>query len=484
MRRAWILIMLAALAALVACSHSKDILPEDDSLYAPGKIVVKVTEEFADALESHTGSSGRVAVAAVDELRKADKRLNIKRMKRVFAPAGEFEDRTRLEGLHLWYQIDFDENCPTSVAKSFLEKYPGITLVECDPIRRLDVDVTYADLVPGASSGGPFDDPLYYRQWHYCNDGSREGAEAGCDINVVPAWSSGCIGSPEVIVCVVDGGVDYNHEDLAGNIWYDSEGHCGYNFYSDSYDITPDSHATHVAGTVAAVNNNGIGVCGIAGGDFARGLPGVKIMSCQIFTGNESAGNPAAAIKWGADHGAVISQNSWGYPDLDATPESVKAAVDYFVKYAGLDADGHQIGPMAGGLVVFAAGNERREASSSSYDGILTVTSLGAGYRKASYSNWGSFADLAAPGGDAPNRVLSTLPDNKYGWMNGTSMACPHVSGVAALVVSACGGPGFTSADLRRRLETTARPLGAAAAADGYYLGHGLVDATAACGSL
>ena len=471
-RRALILFLLA----LVSCSGSKDVILEDSGEYAPGKIVVKVTPELASSLEIHTGSSGRVVVSAVDELRRADERMDIKRMKRVFAPAGEFEERTRLEGLHLWYQIDFDQSYPASLAKSFLETYPGITLVECDPIRRLDEDVTYAVLVPGKSSG-PFDDPLFYRQWHYYNDGSREGTGAGCDINIVPAWESGRTGGPDVIVCVVDGGVDYNHEDLAGNIWYDSEGHCGYNFFSDSYDITPDAHATHVAGTIAAVNNNGTGVCGIAGGDFARGLPGVKIMSCQIFTGNESAGNPAAAIKWGADHGAVISQNSWGYPDLSSTPESVKAAVDYFVKYAGLDADGRQVGPMAGGLVVFAAGNERREASSSSYEGILTVTSLGAGFRKASYSNWGSFADLAAPGGDQPNKVLSTLPGNKYGWMNGTSMACPHVSGVAALVVSTCGGPGFTSADLRLRLETTSRPLDA----PDYYLGHGLVDASAAC---
>lgn len=474
MRKAWILILLA----LVSCS--RDVILEDSGEYAPGKMVVKVTPELSAVLESHTGAGGRVDVSAVKELGRADERLDIKRMSRVFAPAGEFEERTRREGLHLWYQIDFDKSYPASLAKPFMEKYPGITLVECDPIRRLDGDVEYAAPVPRVSSG-PFDDPLFYRQWHFFNDGSREGTEEGCDINIVPAWKAGLKGSPDVIVCVVDGGVDYTHEDLSGNIWYDGEGHCGYNFCTGSYDITPDAHATHVAGTIAAVNNNGTGVCGIAGGDFARGLPGVKIMSCQIFTGNESAGSPAAAIKWGADHGAVISQNSWGYPELDTTPESVKAAVDYFVKYAGFDADGHQCGPMAGGLVVFAAGNELREASSSSYDGILTVTSLGAGFRKASYSNWGAFADLAAPGGDSPNRVLSTLPGNKYGWMNGTSMACPHVSGVAALVVSACGGPGFTSADLRHRLESTARSL--SPWDEGYYLGHGLVDAFSATGA-
>ena len=203
------------------------------------------------------------------------------------------------------------------------------------------------------------------------------------------------------------------------------------------------------------------------------------LMSCQIFKEDEDGGGRgASAIKWGADHGAVISQNSWGYPELDETPESIKAAVDYFVKYAGLDADGIQTGPMAGGLVVFAAGNERRMASSSTYESILNVTSMGADFVKAPYSNWGSFADLAAPGGYKPNRVLSTLPGNRYGWMSGTSMACPHVSGAAALVVSACGGPGFTPAELRRRLEESARDI--SAFNPDHYMGHGLVDVYAA----
>ena len=176
-------------------------------------------------------------------------------------------------------------------------------------------------------------------------------------------------------------------------------------------------------------------------------------MSCQIFEGKES-GSGAEAIKWSADHGAVISQNSWGYPTLDATPASVKSAVDYFEKYAGVDENGKQVGPMKGGLVIFAAGNEGKNTSSSDYEKILAVTSVGADYKRAYYTCYGNWADVIAPGGDAKkgNQVLSTIPGNKYGKMQGTSMACPHVSGVAALVLARFGGDGYTPAALRKQL--------------------------------
>lgn len=479
------LFVILPLLLLFACTEREEIvvpgeepyLEEGPLLFRPGTMVVKVTPELASSLENHTGAEGKVNPTDVSQLEDVAGAIGIESMERLFMPAGAFEERSRKEGLHLWYQLSFDESFPVGKARELMAAHPGIAVVECDPMKRLDTDafVEYASPPGVILDGAPFNDPLLYRQWHYSNDGVRAGTSQGCDINVFPLWKEGVAGRSDVIVCVVDGGVDYTHEDLAGNIWYDSEGHCGFNFCDGSYNVTPDNHATHVAGTIAAINNNGIGVCGIAGGDNARGIPGVKIMSCQIFTGNESVCSPAAAIKWGADHGAVICQNSWGYPELDETPGSIKAAVDYFVRYAGMDADGMQTGPMSGGLVVFAAGNERRMSSSSTYDSILNVTSLGACFVKAGYSNWGPFADLSAPGGDKPNYVLSTLPGNRYGWMAGTSMACPHVSGVAALVVSACGGAGFTSAELRTRLESSARDI--SAYNPDHYLGHGLVNA-------
>lgn len=485
--------LLLLFLVLLSCSRRALDLPvppeenppgsEEISAYKSGRMIIKVSSALSQDLESHTRENGLVTLSQVESMADAAGELSVTSLKRLFPPAGRFEARTRLEGLHRWYELVFDETIPLDKATNILNAIPGIDALEYDPINRLYGEVETAAVSAAPLEDAPFDDPLLYRQWHYWNDGSEQGAESGCDIQVFPVWEDYAPVRNDVIVCVVDGGVDFTHEDLADNMWHNPEqegdARFGYNFQGGSYVVTPDKHGTHVAGTIAAVNNNATGVCGIAGGDRARGIPGVKVMSCQIFTGNESV-NGAPAIKWGADHGAVICQNSWGYPDLDETPESIRAAVDYFVKYAGLDENGVQTGPMAGGLVVFAAGNEYKNGSSSSYDGILNVVSVGADFCKAAYSNWGSFADLAAPGGDSVkgNRVLSTYPDNKYGWMSGTSMACPHVSGVAALVVSLCGGPGFTSTELRTRLEASAVDI--SAWNPDCYVGKGLVNALGA----
>ena len=177
----------------------------------------------------------------------------------------------------------------------------------------------------------------------------------------------------------------------------------------------------------------------MAGGNSKKGVKGAKLMSCQIFDG-EKQGSATEAIKWSADHGAVISQNSWGYTDVTTAPSSLKSAVDYFIKNAGCDKNGKQRSdsPMKGGIVIFAAGNDSKNTSSSDYDGMVSVTSVGADYKRAYYTNYGSWCDVAAPGGDVKkgNQVLSTLPGNKYGKMQGTSMACPHVSGIAALILA------------------------------------------------
>lgn len=461
--------------------------------FKQGEMNVKLTQAMLDALSPD--DSGRIDITSASVRSSVDAiaSLGITSMERYFPYAGEFEPRTREAGLHLWYKVRFDESAPLTKAMDELSETEGFDVVEYAPkIVRVDhgkaVPVR-TDASAGRTSSTLFNDPLLKDQWHYKNDGTLQNSMAGADINVEPVWKNFTTGSSEVIVSVVDGGVDYTHEDLAANMWHNPEQSgdmaYGWNFISNGPRITADAHGTHVAGTIAAVNNNGKGVCGIAGGNSAKNIPGVKIMSCQIFEG-ENSGDGLVAIKWGADHGAVISQNSWGYSYEtyeqaagSVTSQAAKDAIDYFIRYAGYDASGQQqVGPMAGGIVIFAAGNDAWDVGHPvDYESNLTVGSIGADYQAAYYTNYGPWVDVAAPGGDAQKgrQVLSTLPGNQYGYMQGTSMACPHVSGVAALVVSHRGGPGFTSQALREILESSVRDI--SAYNRNKYIGKGLVDA-------
>jgi len=277
----------------------------------------------------------------------------------------------------------------------------------------------------------------------------------------------------------------------------------GYNFV-EAKDVVggtiqPDNegHGTHVAGTVAARNNNGKGVAGVAGGN---GTPdsGVRLMSCQIFRGKDEQGDAAAAIKYAADNGAVICQNSWGYSStsgVTAMPKLLKEAVDYFIKMAGCDENGQQRAnsPMKGGVVVFAAGNENKEfaAYPACYPPAVSVSAMAWNFAKASFSNYARWITIMAPGGDqdtfgTEGGILSTVPKSKapsgYAYFQGTSMACPHVSGIAALIASYFGRQGFTNEELKSRLITAYRPFNIDELNPAYKgkLGKWYIDAEAA----
>ena len=431
---------------------SENVVPtqmeEPVQAIVPGKAIVLFSDELIEVIEQDL-ERGMVMTKS-SGLNTLTTSLNVSAMERVFPYAGEYEERTRAAGLHKWYRLTFDTEIPVTRASQDLSQFPGIEAVE--PVRNI-------------KSTGVFNDPRLSQQWHYYNDGKLTAShKAGADVNVVPVWENYTTGDPEVIVAIVDGGIDYEHEDLKDNYIG------GYNFVSNTTRIVAHDHGTHVAGTVAAVNNNGVGVAGLAGGDKKNGIKGVSLLSCQIFQPNPNdpskdlGGDGASAIKWGADNGAVISQNSWGYTyETDAEqaaatiPGHLKPAIDYFIANAGMDASGkNQAGPMKGGVVIFAAGNDGREHDPiGKYDPVICVGSIGPDFTRAYYSNYGDWVDIAAPGGNAQynqGEVLSTIPGNKYGFMQGTSMACPHVSGVAALVVSHFKGQGFTNTTLREKL--------------------------------
>ena len=395
--------------------------------------------------------------------------LGLVNLTRVFPEAGEYEARTRKMGLHRFYKAEFSVDTPATKAAASLGALPGVRSVS--PGRKIHLR---------AFKG--FNDDLYKDQWDLHNKKTE------ADIHVTEVWDRYTTGSSAVIVSVVDECIDPTHEDLVDNLWKDASGHTGRNFAKGNWDLsisaTEDSgHGTHVAGTIAAVNNNDKGCSSIAGGDKAAGVAGVKLMSCAIFSGAAKANDiqSAEAIKWGADHGAVISQNSWGYTadgclgedELDGVvsqeeyeafrtikiPSVLKAAIDYFIEYAGCDASGNQRAdsPMKGGLVLFAAGNEGDMDVDydpiCDYEPVISVGATGKNGKATYYSNYGSWVDIAAPGGGetehSSDYIWSTYPTVLYedgtAGMSGTSQACPHASGVAALIVSYFGGEGFTA---------------------------------------
>lgn len=482
-----------------------------------GELLIKFAPEMSSILDQAQMSKTRSGMATRSGIPSTDEVLDILgsySFERVFPVDANTEARTREAGLHLWYTVKFDKSTDLKAAAERLKQLGEVTKVQTngrikrayntDSKRIYLSDKALQQKATRAAASGEPNDPGFAYQWHYRNLGAgnygfenlndnQAGAEAGCDVNAVEAWKT-CVGDPSIIVAVLDEGVMYTHPDLAPNMWcnpgetsqgakadgdgngYEGDLH-GYNFVEESGNITwsdanDSGHGTHVAGTIAAANNNGIGVSGVAGGD---GTPnsGVKIMSCQIFSGQNSVtlAGEARAIKYAADNGAVILQCSWGYNSSESSELSgytpgpatekewaetyplEKEALDYFINNAG-----SPNGVIDGGIAVFAAGNEYagNPAFPGAYSKCVSVASLAADYTPACYTDFGSLVTLSAPGGDLEyygkigetedeywaetgeqkGAVLSTLVKNgqpAYGYMEGTSMACPHVSGVAAL---------------------------------------------------
>ena len=466
-----------------------DMSKED---FVEGKIRIKLKREHLNGIGTVSniavGKQSDATSIGIDGIDKANKENGIKRITRVFPFSIKNEAKHRAHGLDLWFELDFDNTIdPASIADNFsiltevdiakpvyaktiIDGDTKPRYIEIDSLKLVSKSQTnnHASLYSLESNTSDFNDPLLSEQWHYSNDGTI--GTVGSDINLIKAWTR-TTGSSDVIVAIVDGGIDTEHEDLIDNLWVneaelngkvnvddDNNGFVddihGYNFAIGGV-LTAHEHGTHVAGTVGAVNNNGIGVAGVAGGNGSD-TTGVKLISCQVFDNRlGSGGNFAAAMVYGADNGAIISQNSWGYNQPGFYEPEIRDAIKYFIEEAGQ----YEGSPMKGGIVIFAAGNTGRDEAHlpGAFPEVLAVASLGPSDYPAPYSTYGDWVDISAPGGDQSNfglegGVLSTLPGNKYGYFQGTSMACPHVSGVAALVISKFGGDSFRPEDLRKTL--------------------------------
>ena len=430
----------------------------------PGIAIVLFDQEMTDRIEAARNVE-TLKTRAGDELSALLDEMGVSHLERLFPYAGEYEKRTRREGLHRWYVVEYDQNVSVTRAGNVLREIPGVQEVE-------------PSLKTKPLAFTP-NDTYWSRLWGLYNSTYK-----GYDVNCVPVWEEFTMGNPNVVVGVVDGGLQLNHPDLQANIA--SSGH--YNYVNSNATITAHDHGTHVGGTISAVGNNRQGVIGVAGGNSSAGKPGVKLLSLQVFETRDgksySARSFATAIKEGADKGAIISQNSWGNNfDFDDNGEiegqeleyaiyyhqhpqrDFVQAVDYFNKYAGCDNNGNQLSssPMKGGVVIFAAGNDHIQYSSpGSYDACISVGAISQNGARAYFSNWGDWVDICAPG----YSIISTVPGNNYAQMSGTSMACPHVSGVAALIVSHFGGRGFTADELKARLLNGAKKINASSGAN------------------
>ena len=506
--------LMAAIAVCASCTKefegpsqepnnlSAKLVGEEGGEINPGTLLIKLTEG-----------------ATIDELTSGSEELSIKPALAIKAKNPEAFKR---HGLDRWYIVEFDQQTrPQEIAKKLAEQRAVRNIQYSRTIQPVWNEEVYPlEMTPAVKSEGTdgyFNDPFLSYQWNLINDGSiHKDAVPGGDVGVKDAWKV-CAGDTSVVVAIFDLGVNTIHEDLRKALWVnhgeikgngiddDNNGFIddinGFNFFrcqtvgdnlikqTYSIDCSKGSgHGTHVAGIIGAINGNGKGVSSIAGGTGNN--DGVRLMSCQIFYGENGAkcsdAETAMGFVYAADNGACIAQCSWGHTAeiLKEDKEyKEKSPLEYDALQYFLDPVNSNHPALEGNIAVFAAGNQGNPYSiyPGSLRDIVSVTALDCRYLPAGYSNYGPGCKIAAPGGewlgvagDYSTMILSTgkgtahagtpsISDlnHQYVFMYGTSMACPHISGVLSLGVAYAGklGKKFTREQMTSMLLTSVNDL-------------------------
>lgn len=489
------IILFSALSWLVACTAAID---ENSLLSSAQDPVTKAQEKIINSPVDVLPSS---LLVKLDDSTSPDfasvlASAGVSRIERLFPSVPGKEELEARFGMDKWYEVFLEEDADLETVAKALSLEDRVSTVEYN-IRMTKASdcIVYPYEGPAPQTKADdavFNDPSLGDQWHYINPGNSSIATSikkGADVNVENVWRTLTTGDPSIVVAVVDEGVKYTHPDLKANMWsntkeiagngVDDDGNgyvddiYGYNFVDNgpiTWDVTyvnaqgqvdgDSGHGTHCAGTIAAVNNNNVGVAGIAGG--SGNGDGCRIMSCQIFSGPGGGGVSAVAraVKYAADNGASVISCSFGYDagtfltdDAYGRYASAElAAIKYF--------EATKNNPVLnGGVAIFASGNDAQPYATypGAYHDIISVSAFGPDYLPTYYTNYGPGCNIVAPGGEAELRpwthykamVLSTVPSEltessadkrgkgfDYGYMQGTSMACPHVAGVVALGLS------------------------------------------------
>lgn len=430
---------------------SKSIPP-----HAKNRVIVKFKESAENNLKKEEVIPGSdVGISSVTTINRKE---DVKETKKII-PSGENDqvkgEATDKEGLDRIYTIEFKSDKDIS---SVIKEYSS------------DPNIEYAEPDYQVTTQVDPNDP------YYASSGSWGQAYADLwgikKINSGAAWNT-TTGSNSVVVAVIDTGIDYNHPDLAANVWTntdevpsngvddDSNGYIddyyGYDFYNEDGDPFDDhAHGTHCSGTIGGVGNNNLGVVGVNWN--------VKIMAVKFLnsSGSGYTSDAVSATYYAVNNGAKVLSNSWGGSGRSST---MQTAIDY--------AYNNNV------TFVAAAGNSNTDAYNYTPAGlnhVMTISATDYQDNKASFSSWGNVVEFAAPGVDILSLKASggscTMVGTNYCRMSGTSMATPHAAGLAALVLSA--NPGLTPDQVQQMMQNGVDDLGTSG--KDIYFGYGRIN--------